>query len=34
VLVFLGELAKRRLVPQQDPRSVLMFLKDEAHHHA
>jgi len=34
VWVFLGELAKRPLVPQQDPRSVLMFLKDEAHHHA
>jgi len=31
---FLGELTKRPLLPQQDPRATLMFLKDEAHDHA
>lgn len=34
VWAFLGELKKRPLVPQQDPRGELMFLKDKAHGHA
>ncbi len=32
--VFLAELKKRPLVPEQDPREELYFFKDEAHSHA
>jgi hypothetical protein len=32
--VFLGELKKRPILPQQDPRAELMFLKEKAHSHA
>jgi len=32
--VFLYELKKRSILPQQDPRTELMFLKDKAHSHA
>lgn len=32
--VFLGELKKRPLLPEQDPRGELHFLKDESHSHA
>jgi hypothetical protein len=32
--LFLGELKKRPLLPQQDPREELMFLKEKAHNHA
>ncbi len=34
IWAFLGELKKRPLLPRQDPRATLMFLKDEAHDHA
>lgn len=32
--VFFNELKKRPILPQQDPREELMFLKDKAHSHA
>ena len=32
--VFLHELKKRPILPQQDPRTELMFLKEKAHSHA
>ena len=32
--VFLGELKKQPILPQQDPRAELMFLKEKAHSHA
>lgn len=32
--VFFNELKKRSILPQQDPREELMFLKDKAHSHA
>ena len=32
--VFLHELKKRPILPQQDPRAELMFLKEKAHSHA
>jgi hypothetical protein len=31
--LFLGELKKRSILPQQDPREELMFLKEKAHNH-
>ena len=34
VWLFLGELSKRSILPQQDPREELMFLKEKAHNHA
>ena len=34
VWVFLHELKKRPILPQQDPREELMFIKEKAHSHA
>jgi len=32
--IFLSELQKHPLLPQQDPREDILFLKEKAHHHA